>query len=501
MLLVAALSGWLAPLSRAHASGFDIPQVGAARFSPVTVDATAVHNNPGQLGFLPQAELDATLGLVVGSVGYERQRRAPYQFADNFDFAEPIAPQDIDPSKTGTARGVRSTPVGPTVGVFGAVPVVRDRLVLGLGFYIPYAAILDFPSDGPQRWQLDDITLASTHTTFSAGVRAHDVISLGAGITYVASLAQLRKVQDFGAVDVFGQGLEQPPINQPNDFGAAAPSTVRELDALARPVEIRSAWSHSVSFNVGVALRPTDRLDLAFVYQHGSKLRLRGDFAMDMNDDLFTQDLAGQGLQFPPVVEGEAEIRMELPKRVIGAVGVDVHPRVRLEVVGQYVLYQSFDQIDIELRSPDLAQPTLGIGETVSQPLVRDWMDTGHVELTGKFALGPKLGLQALVGYQSPASPDRTIDLASPDGHRIVFGAGVGYAFGERFTLLADFEGQVIAPRTVTTSDYDLGNGRYDLFLGQLGVTGQVRFGWPERKRPSPSGEAETAEHPAPPAG
>ena len=38
-------------------------------------------------------------------------------------------------------------------------------------------------------------------------------------------------------------------------------------------------------------------------------------------------------------------------------------------------------------------------------------------------------------------------------------------------------EVQAIIPRTVTDSDYDLGNGRYDIFLAQLGVHAQWRFG------------------------
>jgi hypothetical protein len=33
-------------------------------------------------------------------------------------------------------------------------------------------------------------------------------------------------------------------------------------------------------------------------------------------------------------------------------------------------------------------------------------------------------------------------------------------------------------PRTVTTSDHDLGNGKYSLFIGQFGLTGRVLFGF-----------------------
>src|SRR5690606_10565404 len=223
-------------------------------------------------------------------------RRGQYQYGDNFDFAEPIDPADLDPSRTGLTEPVRAIPVGPVVDAFVALPVLPDRLTLGAGFYIPYAAILSLPADGAQRFQAQSVTLVSTHTTLSAGLKLHDVISIGAGVSYVLSIMQLSKVQDFGAVQSFGDGLAAPPINQPNDFGPDAPSTVRELDLLARQADIGPAWSHGVSFNAGVALRPTKKLDLALVYQHGSRMRLNGDFVLNMDDDFFTQDLAAQGL-------------------------------------------------------------------------------------------------------------------------------------------------------------------------------------------------------------
>ena len=106
----------------ARASGFDAPQIGHAQSGPVTADAAAVHWNPGQLGYIDRPELYFGLGLAVGSVGIERERRGQYQYADNLDFAEPIDPADIDPSRTGSDRRVRTTPVGPLFDLFFAIP-------------------------------------------------------------------------------------------------------------------------------------------------------------------------------------------------------------------------------------------------------------------------------------------------------------------------------------------------------------------------------------------
>jgi long-chain fatty acid transport protein len=400
-----------------------------------------------------------------------------YQYSDNFDFAEPIDPADIDASKSGLDQAIRSNAIGPNVGLFFASPVVKDRFAMGGGIYIPYAAVVNAPHDGPQRWAARNVLLASAHATLSAAVKLHDVISIGGGVSYVLSGLSLTKVQDFAGVDTFGDSLGRDPINQDNDFGSDAPSTVRELDVLARDTEIDLSAAHSVSFNAGVALRPIDRLDLALVYQHGARARFNGRFRLDMNDDFFTQDLAAQGLQYPPLVEGDAEITIRLPKRITLGVGIDVHERVRLEATGQYVLYRSFDEVDILLRSPDLAQPELGLGPEVRQPLRRDWTDVGIAELTTKIRATDKLGFTVLAGYHSPASPDSTVDMASPDGHRLIYGVGLGYAVSEKTSLLVDFEGHSLIPRRVTTSDYDLGNGTYRLFIAHIGITAQAKFG------------------------
>jgi len=493
VLAVATLLVAGAHARSAAASGFDAPALGGGQSSPVSRDAGAVHFNPGQLGYIDRTELDVGAGLIFGSIGYERERRGQYQYADNFDFSDPVDPADIDPSRTGATPPVRATPVGPIVDAFVAVPVIADRLTLGAGFYIPYAALLTLPHDGNQRFQAQSITLISTHTTISAGLKLHDVISIGAGVSYVLSIMQLSKVQDFGAVQSFAEGLAGPPINQQNSFGPTAPSTVRELDVLARQADIGPAWSHGVSFNAGIALRPTKKFDLALVYQHGSRMRLNGDFTLNMDDEFFTQDLAAQGVRFDPLVKGKAHIELSLPKRITLGAGYQVHPKVKIDGSFSYVLYSAFDVVDIKLTSPQLEQPALGIGQTVPQDLVRDWKNTVHADLNVRGQVTKKLKLSGTLGYQSGASPNSTIDMASPDGHRLIGGAGMEYAISDRFSMLGDLRLQGILPRTVTDSDYDLGNGTYKLFIGVAAVHAKIKFGKAKTKGAGGKGKGEEA--------
>jgi long-chain fatty acid transport protein len=496
--LVAALA---VPAS-AQASGFDLPTVGSAQSGPVTRDAAALHHNPGQLGYLGRAELMLNGAVIVADIGYQRDYLGNYQLSDTLEFQDPIDPAYLDPSKTGTtAQKVSTRPVGPTGGLFVGVPLVHERVTLGAGVAVPYAAILDFPDDGAQKFQVREAFVASTNIGLGLGARLHEKISIGAGVFYVLSFLELSKVQDFAAVDLFHDALAEPPVNQPNSFGVDAPSTVRELDVLARPIWIQNGISHGVTFNAGLAIRPTDRLDLALAYQHGSRVNAKGKFLLDMDDDFFTQDLSAEGLQYPAVVEGNATVAFHLPMRVTLGAGYDISDKFRLDGFASYVFYRRVDQFDITLQSPDLAQPALGVGDTSSQVLPRDWKDVINVEVNGRIRPTDPILISVMLGYNSPASPDSTIDTASPDGHRVLWGLGFGYMFKDRFQLLVDAKLHHMLPRTVTGSDYDLGNGKYSLFIGQFGLTGRVLFdftGAKSAKRKSGGNGGTEAAPPAP---
>lgn len=465
--------------SKANASGLDVPQVGTTFSSPVTNDAAALYWNPGMLGYAKKGEVMLNLGLVGGYVGYQRDRLGSYQFSDSLEFAEPIDPAAIDPDKPGAYPRVRSPIVSPTAGAFVSAPLLRDRLTLGLGVFVPFAAPLKFPEDGAQRFALQQVFIAVSQVSAGLGVQAHKRISIGASISYVLGFAQLTRVQDFAAVDLFADALARPPINQPNDFGADAPSTVRELDVLARPFAFTKGLSHGVSFNVGIAANPIDPLWIGLTYDHGSRLNFRGDFQLDMNDEFFTSDLAAQGLAFPPLVTGEAKLSFRLPKRLMLGLAYDISDKLRVDGNFAYVFWSDLDAFELELDSADLEQPDLGIPRTSAVALARDWKGSVHAEVSVRAGVGKRerVRLSGTLGYHSPASPDATIDVASPDGHRLLGAIGAAFQINERIAVMADGELQGILPRTVTTSDYDLGNGTYQMLLGLVQLHLVAKFG------------------------
>jgi long-chain fatty acid transport protein len=467
----AALAAALARPAPARAQGLAAPNVGTSASGPVTVDPSAAYWNPGALGLLDEPTLLGGLGLVVGDVRFRRERRALYQREDSFDFALPVDPAATDPAKTGRAAEVTSTPVAPTGALFAAAPVVPGRLVAGLGAYAPYAALASLPAGGAQRWAVERALLAATYLTAAVAWRPTPSLSVGAGASYVRGLAELSRTQDFAAVPEMGRALADPPINQPNDFGPGAPPGVRELGVMSRRFVLRRAWANAATFNAGLAWRPDARTLLGLAYQHGATMHYNGRFQLDMNDSFFTGDLASKGLRFKPLVGGEATLSLPLPPAVRAGARRELGAETALALALDYTFWSRVRSFDVLVRSPDLAMPELGLGDTYRLRVPRRWNDSFGAEL----ALHHRPGggpwqLWGVAGYHSPASPDATIDLASPDGHRLVAAVGAGYALGPKLSVLGDLEAQAILPRHVVNSDYDLGNGLYNLRIFALGL-------------------------------
>lgn len=475
----------------AHASGLDVPGVGPLGSGPTSGDAAATWFNPAMLTELAQPELLFGAGIVAGQISYQRDRRAAYPFADGLVLADPVPEADLDPSKQGLADPVGATPFSPWGNLFIAGPVYRDRLFLGGSLSVPYAAPVSWPADGAQRWALQEAQILVPHATLAIAGTPHPAFRIGASVSYVLGLASLSRTQDFAGLDLLGDALRDPPVNQPNDFGETAPSTVREQDVLARPFLYRNGLAHGVSFSAGLAARPHERVWIAASYEHGARLDFEGSFQLDLDDPFFTDDLASNGLAFPARVEGEGTLGFRLPHRVRAGLGVQLTDRVRLDLLGEGVLWSTVDVFSLELRSPDLAQPELGIPDRASASVARRWVNAAHATVRVSTAVGRGTVI-AEVGYQSPASPDATVDASSPDGHRLTGGLGGTVLARERVRVHLDGRIQAIVPRVVTTSDFDLANGRYDLWLASLAIHVQARLdrrSKPLSTNPSPQAE------------
>lgn len=473
-LLVALLV--FAASSGAIASGLNLPTVGTSGSNEAHADAAAVHYNPAQLAWMQQREILLTVGAALGRVAYTRDRRAAYPYADSFDFALPIDADDIDPARTGREPTVVDHPASATGDVFVAAPLQRAPVTLGLGVYAPVAAILSLPQNGAQRFQVQDATILALYVTPAIGVRVSDRLAIGANVSYVVGFAELGRVQDFAVLPDVGDALRGEPIGQANDFGPDAPPAVRELDVMARPTRLRRMFSHGVTASAGLAWRATDRLALSAAYRHGVAMRFQGLAEIDMNHPFFTQDLASQGLEYDPLVEGDGTLRFRLPSTLAAGATVAFGPAVAVDLLVSWVRWSSVDTFDVEVRSAQLAQPEVGLPPSSTFALAREWRDAAEVEATVRADIGQRWQVWGMLGWHTAAPPDETLDLASIDGQRLVLGAGAEVTLSSRWALGADATLHQMLPRTVETSRYDVGNGTYALRLMMLG--GHVAMRW-----------------------
>lgn len=465
LLLSAAL---VMPAPRARASGFSVPALGPTHSGVSTTGPTSVHFNPAGLGFARRIRLVVGGDLLLGSIHYRRNRRATYQRSDSLDFQLPIDAAAVDAEARGPDREVGTSPTGIVPSVFLESPVGK-RLAIGFGIDAPYAAIVRWPGSGPQRFQLDDATLATVFVNFGVAYRPIKRLSFGAGVAYVVGFASLTRTQDLATVRELGSALAG--LGQANGFGPNADPALRELDTFARPFAFRDGWAHGVTFRAGVMAEPVDDVWLSASYEHSTALNFRGRFSLDMNDPFFTQDLASQGLDYPAVVRGDASLSFTLPRVVRAGVRYAFGRRVErdrassIALEGTYTGWSSVEDFDVRLRSAGLAQPTLGLGRTLGLKLPRNWRDTYGGLVRVSHSPSDQLTLWLAGGGETAAVPDATIDAASPDGTRVTVSGGLSVALVDRLRLVLNLTHQHVLKRKVVGSDYDLGNGTYRMFL------------------------------------
>lgn len=470
------LVGLSLSFSAAHASGLSAPSVGNGRSSVIHDDAASVFWNPGNLGFIEEPQLMGGANLILGSIRYTRSYRGVYQRPDSFDFQTPIDPEDVDATKVGAQPDSNHLVVGPQPDAFVAIPIRDTGLVAGVGFYLPYVATVNYPEDGPQRFHIQDALIAAAYLTPTISYRLNEHFSFGAGVSAVVGYAQLNRVQDFAAVDDLGAALEGPPVFQENDFGADAPTAVRELDVLARPASFENMLALGFTFNLGATVA-FDNFRFGASYQHSTRLNFRGRFALDMNNDFFTQDLAAQGLQFDPLVRGDASLSFTLPNAINLGASYALSDRFRLAATFAYNFWSTVEAFDVVLRSDQLAQPDVGLGRTQRIELPRRWQNAFAIEAFASYQISDLVDSWASVGFQQNAVPDSTIDASSPDGDRLVFGAGAVFDVNERFDVITDLKINHVLTREVVGSDYDIGNGEYGLTLLSIGAHLNIALG------------------------
>ena len=197
----AAALVWIGALLAAPgalASGIGTPGI-ASPWSGVSVeDPAAIHFNPANMAGLTGFRMQLNGGLIWAHATYERHYRASYQYGDSFKFKLPLAPEDIDPGKSGAAEAIVADELLPIGSLFASYSPADD-FTIGIGVYAPYGATLNPPDDGPQRYHIQEALLTGLFVTPSFAYRPTEWFQFGAGVSLVLGQANLRQVVDLAA--------------------------------------------------------------------------------------------------------------------------------------------------------------------------------------------------------------------------------------------------------------------------------------------------------------
>ncbi len=496
--MISRARGWAAALlaptlaaSPVLASGLSAPVVGTSSSSVVAPDPAAVYWNPAMLTRVVEGRSSEWLlgaSLLYLDVRYDRMRLGEYQYADSLRFKAPVPREDIDPQRSGPAGEAISSDFIRIFGVPATAPQVfyagkiNEDFSVGAGVFVPFGAAIAFDDDGPQKWALQSVDLLTGEFAAAASYRVDDTLSVGIGGGLVVGALKLRKVVDLASTPLMRDAFANPPIGQPNSFGPSAPSEVRELDVLSRPVTIGWGFGWSWSARIGVAYQPLPELQLGASYTHRVPVVFTGGFELDMDDPLFTQDLVSQGLQYPATITGEAEVTFPVPPNLNLGASWRIDDSWLVGANASLFFNSVVDVLGAALTSNQLVQPELGLGPDAAVDLPRDWADTWHVDVRGMYTSDAWF-LGGVLGFHTAASPDETLDVASPDGPRVVVAGTFGHDIcgwtgwcDSGVDLVTDLHVQYVLPRENTGSDYDLSNGTYSLLLmaGSAGL--RVRF-------------------------
>jgi long-chain fatty acid transport protein len=379
---VAALASLLVP-HRVQGAAFFIQEQSIAGMgrayggeSAVADTAATIFFNPAGLTYLdrPQVLLQGFLLVPVAS----------------FDNTGTVI---RTPATNGVFRPVQGgdggNPYGPAVtgSIFGSMPVLQDRLWVGLGVTSPYGLLVSYPASWFGRYDSVKSRLLTFNFAPTAAVRATDWLSLGVSLNIEYARALLRNAFP---------NIATPGGPKPQGDGRG---TVFGTNT-------------AVGFTLGALLQPFDRARFGVAWRWGITHDLEG-----------TIDVTGlKGILRVANEHTTGSAELDLPQTVMIGGLYELSDRVRLLGQVNWYGWSSFQEIRVvpDNGSPPLVDPqnfhdTFGLAGGV------EWQITDTVRL--------RTGLQ----YDETPTRDRFRNSRIPDGNRYLLGAGLSWNVTEDF--------------------------------------------------------------------
>ncbi|MBA2321629.1 MAG: outer membrane protein transport protein [Deltaproteobacteria bacterium] len=496
LLILAALA------TPARAASLDLLEVGGMWGTPGATDATALWWNPAGLAVDDTTTFVAEGAPVLARIGWER----PNPDYGTIDRDNPPDGPDTETYDYSGTQNLEFTGVVPYLGVHSTFGI--PNLGVGIGLAVPYArgGQSDDP-DGIGRQNIREGNITTIYAMLGAAYDIADVVSIGVtGAFYDntwdvdVDTEAVTSLRDTTAA----QGFE-PTYWQDSDTESADYMTNLDFDKLK---------DSGVTFNVGANLHPQKQWSLAVSYNHGATLLNRGDVELTFtcppeSDFLGRGGASSFGLCDPDTgegrtIQGTATIGYKLPSRINAGFVLTPIKRVRLELMGAYVMWSAFQDYDIDTTvTADAIEHALDdekaqeAADLVSQSRqwARDNRNTFWIGADGKFKVHKHVLLGARVLYDRSAVPTTVLSTNNFDANTIALGALVAFKPIKPIDIGLSYGRHIFVTRTVTDSALGLdidpeernadryfwpnANGTYSGGINRFGISVRGRFGLP----------------------
>jgi long-chain fatty acid transport protein len=286
---------------------------------------------------------------------------------------------------------------------FFSTPLGVSNLTFGLGMYSPYGLGTEWDSDSITKYSSIKAELTTIFVTPTLAWKPIPEISVGAGVSYIYSEAELTQKFPFSLV--------VPALS-----GGLLTSDDADVSLEGK------AWD--VGWTAGILAQPTDKLSLGFNYRSETILEYKASFEAE-NISAGAQTLAAMGGEtVGSQFRSDAKLELPLPHRFSWGIAYKPLSNWTVEFDYERILWSTLKSLDVELDDENLY-----FNDEVGEKK-RDWRDTNAFKLGTEVRIADVLALRTGGFYYQTPVPNNTLDPAIPDNDRFGFTVGLGYQIG-----------------------------------------------------------------------
>ena len=325
---------------------------------------------------------------------------------------------------------------------FASMPLVEDKVAIGLGVTSPYGLSNEWKVQGAFADQSSPFTMRYQGAYFSelvtinmqptVAVKLHDKLTFAAGLDVMYSQLKFRRFYPWA-------------------FALATPG-------LPDGIAATDGTGTALGANFGLSWRPTEGQRIAATFRTAIDMNYEGDFTISNIPapipGVTSQSTFTTGIKFPAILGL--------------AYGFQVNDKVRLEVQGEWLQFSNFDTLPLNVGNNGVLFPT---GTNIPE----QWKDTFTVGIGGDWRFHENWVLRGSYQYYESPVPSTTISPSIPDANQNAITIGIGYQHG-RHGFDAAFSEVLYSTRNISGNVVPAFNGRYETTVHLFSVGYRFAF-------------------------